>query len=114
MMMKFNEYQEKIDLDSIISSIPDSDIPSETNIIRKIGNKIIYIEGWCDRCFSNCDFDERDEKVEYAKMVSEQRLKSIPNLPQYKEFFGKNLIDWKFVELPDNEVNYCLSVGIYQ
>lgn len=104
-----------IDLQSIIDSIPDSDIPRETNIIKEIGDKIVYVEGWCDRCFSNYDVYDRDEKVQMAREIGERRLKGIPRLPQYsKRFSGKEMIDYKFVELPNNEINYCLSIGIYK
>lgn len=114
MIKKFEDFNNSIDIDSIVDSIPDSDIPSETNIIQEIGDKLIYTEGWCDRCFSNYDLGSREEMVSFARESTESRLKEIPNLPQYRRFRGKKLIDWKFIELPDNEINYCLSIGIYQ
>jgi hypothetical protein len=104
----------EIDLQSIIDSIPDSDIPSETNKILEIGDKIIYTEGWCDRCFSNYDVWDRDEMVELAKELTPGRLENIPKQPQYKRFRDKKLIDWKFIELDENNVNYALSIGIYK
>lgn len=113
MIKKFENFH-TIDIDSIVDSIPDSDIPSETNIIQQIGDNWIYTEGWCDRCFSNYDVWDRDEKVEMAKELTEERLKKVPNLPQYKYLRGKELIDWRFIELPDNEINYALSIGIYK
>ena len=115
MIKKFEDFNNSTDIDYIVDSIPDSDIPSETNIIREIGDKLIYTEGWCDRCFSNYDLNSREEMVNFAKEVTETRLREIPNLPQYRRrFIGKKLIDWKFIELPENEINYCLSIGIYQ
>jgi hypothetical protein len=104
----------EIDLQSIIDSIPDSDIPSETNLILEIDDKIIYTEGWCDRCFSNYDVYDRDEMVELAKKLTPERLENIPKQPQYKRFRDKKLIDWKFIELDENNVNYALSIGIYK
>jgi hypothetical protein len=101
-------------LQSIIDSIPDSDIPSETNLILEIDDKIIYTEGWCDRCFSNYDVFDRDEMVELAKKLTPGRLENIPKQPQYKRFRDKKLIDWKFIELDENNVNYALSIGIYK
>lgn len=101
-------------LQSIIDSIPDSDIPSETNKIIEIGDKIIYTEGWCDRCFSNYDVYDRDEMVILAKELTPERLERIPMMPQYKRFRDKKLIDWKFIELDENNVNYALSIGIYK
>ena len=83
----------EIDLQSIIDSIPDSDIPSETNKILEIGDKIIYTEGWCDRCFSNYDVWDRDEMVELAKELTPGRLENIPNQRQSKIFRYKKLID---------------------
>jgi len=104
----------EFDLQSIIDSIPDSDIPSETNKIIEIGDKIIYTEGWCDRCFSNYDVYDRDDMVSLAKELTPGRLEKIPMLPQYKRFRDKKLIDWKFIELDGNSVNYALSIGIYK
>jgi hypothetical protein len=52
--------------------------------------------------------------VQMAREIGERRLKQIPRLPQYKRFSGKEMIDYKFIELPNNEINYCLSIGIYQ
>ena len=102
-------------LQSIIDSIPDSDIPSETNKIIEIGDKIIYTEGWCMRCFSNYGVYDRDGMVQMAREIGERRLKQIPRLPQYsKRFSGKEMIDYKFVELDENNVNYALSIGIYK
>ena len=102
-------------LQSIIDSIPDSDIPSETNLILEIGDKIVYTEGWCMRCFSNYDVYDRDEMVQMAREIGERRLKKLPRLPQYsKRFSGKEMIDYKFVELDENNVNYALSIGIYK
>ena len=104
-----------IDLQSIIDSIPDSDIPSETNLILEIGDKIVYTEGWCMRCFSNYDVYDRDGMVQMAREIGERRLKKLPRLPQYsKRFSGKEMIDYKFVELDENNVNYALSIGIYK
>lgn len=114
MIRKFEDFHNYVDIESIVDSIPDSDIPSETNIIKEIGDKLIYTEGWCDRCFSNYDLDSREEKINFARESTESRLKKIPHLPQYKQFSNKTLIDWEFIELPHNEVNYCLSIGIYQ
>lgn len=105
------------DIQAIIKSIPDSDIPSEIHKVESIGDKIIYIEGWCDRCFYNYDVDEyedRDEKIQIAEDLTYKRLKGVPQLPQhYKEFSGKELVEYKFIELPDNDLLYGLSVGIY-
>jgi hypothetical protein len=52
--------------------------------------------------------------VDFARQSTEDRLRHVPNQPQYRRFRGKELIDWMFIELPENEVNYCLSIGIYQ
>ena len=110
---KIDENSE-FDLQSIIDSIPDSDIPSETNKIIEIGDKIIYTEGWCDRCFSNYDVYDRDDMISLAKELTPERLERIPMMPQYRRFRDKELIDWKFIELDENNVNYALSIGIYK
>lgn len=107
----FNQYKDIYQ--SIIDRIPDSDIPSETNIIEEIHGHLVYTEGWCERCFSNYDLDSREEMVNFARQSTESRLKQIPNKPQYWRFRDKKLVDSKFIELPDNSVNYALSIGIY-
>ena len=109
----FESFNFESELSDLINSIPDSDIPSQTNIITKIDDKIIYTEGWCDRCFSNYDVYDRDEMVSLAKELTPERLERIPKQPQYKRFEGYQLEDTRFIEFPDNSYNYCLSVGIY-
>ena len=37
----FESFNFESELSNLVNSIPDSDIPSETNIITKIGDKII-------------------------------------------------------------------------
>jgi hypothetical protein len=101
-------------IQDLVNNIPDSDLPSETNIITTIDDKLIFTEGWCDRCFINYDLDNREEMVNYAKKSTEKRMRDIPNLPQYKNFKDKKLIDFLFIELPDNSLNYGLSIGIFK
>ena len=111
----FNKTNFKSKVDNIVSQIPDSDIPSETNIIRKIDDKIIFTEGWCDRCFFNYNIDDLDSMIDFARISTEKRMSQIPNLPQYRDiFYGKKLIDFYFYELPNNSVNYALSVGVFR
>ena len=114
MINKFEEFAFNEELTQLINSIPDSDIPSETNIIKQIGNNWIYIEGWCERCFSNYDLDGREEMVDWARNETKRLLEKQPNLPQNKMLRNRELVDWKFIELQENEVNFCLSVGIYK
>lgn len=106
------EFEEIID--DIVENIPDSDFPSEVGGIRKIKDYFIYIEGWSERCFSNMDLDSREEKVNMAKKLTTKILENQPNLPQNKILRGKNLIYQKFIELPDNQVNYGVSIGFYE
>ena len=81
MIKGFNDFNNSIDIESIINSIPDSDIPSETNIIKKIGDKVIYTEGWCDRCFSNYDLDSREEMVDYLDNQTLHKRNDLEKLP---------------------------------
>ena len=116
MIKKFEDFNNSIDIDSIVDSIPDSDIPSETNIIQEIGDKVIYTEGWCDRCFSNDDVqeDDRETMIEIAREKTHELLKRQPYLPQNSQLRGYKLVDWKFMELPENELNYAVSIGVYE
>ena len=101
-------------LEDLINSIPDSEFPSETDIFKQVGDKVIYVECWCDRCFSNQDLNSREKMVEYARNATHNLLNNQPNLPQNKILNGYELVDYKFIEFPDNEVNYCASIGIYK
>jgi len=51
--------------------------------------------------------------VQMAREIGERRLEQIPRLPQYERFSRKEMIDYKFIELNKNNVNYALSIGIY-
>ena len=112
----FDNFNCRIDFQEIANSIPDSDIPSEMIQMFELCDKIIYVEGWCDRCFTNYDIDEDDiySKIKLAEKLTLDRLKELPNLPQYKDILTDyKLIDWKFIELPSNHVNYAVSIGVY-
>ena len=101
-------------ISELVDEIPDSDMPSKTNVIKKIGDYIIYTEGWCDRCFSNYEELSRDDMVERARKLTPERLERVPYLPQHREMFlGKKLKKWYFFPLDGNSVNYCLSVGVF-
>lgn len=106
--LEFNEI-----IDEIVQNIPDSDFPSDVGGIRKIKDYFIYIEGWSDRCFSNMDLETREEKIEMAKKLTPKILENQPDLPQNKILRNKKLIYQKFIELPDNHVNYGISIGFY-
>ena len=112
---EFNKVEFKSKVDDIVNRIPDSDIPSETNIITEIDDMIIFTEGWCDRCFVNYNIDDLDSMLDFARKSTEERMSQIPNLPQYRNiFYGKKLIDFYFYELPNNSVNYAVSVGVFK
>ena len=112
---EFNKTEFKSKVDNIVNQIPDSDIPSETNIITKIDDMIIFTEGWCDRCFVNYNIDDLDSMIDFARISTEERMSQIPNLPQYRDILsGKKLVDFYFYELPNNSVNYALSVGVFR
>ena len=111
----FSKSNFKNKLDNIINQIPDSDIPSQTNIITEVDNKIIFTEGWCDRCFVNYNLEDLDSMIDFARTSTEKRMSQIPNLPQYRDIlYGKKLVDFYFYELPNNSVNYALSVGVFE
>ncbi len=113
---RFNNFNCEIDFQKIANSIPDSDIPNEIIQMFELCDKMVYVEGWCDRCFSNygVEEDDIDSKIEIAKDLTFKRLKEQPLLPQNKRLFGYELVDWDFIELPDNVLNYAVSIGIYK
>ena len=81
MIKKFEDFNNSIDIDSIIDSIPDSDVPSETNIIQEIGDKVIFMykgkklwEG-DNKTILNSGVEELDNFVFANKLL--RKLKSI-------------------------------------
>ena len=117
-MRMFEEFTNdcKINFQKIAEQTSDSDVPSETcQIFSKCG-KMVYVEGWCDRCFSNdeVDEDDRETMVEMARKKTHEILRGQPYLPQNSQLRGYKLVDWKFIELPENQVNYAVSIGVYE
>jgi len=113
----FEEFKHscEIDFQKIADMTPDSDFPSETCQLFSECGKMVYVEGWCDRCFSNDDVDEDDREtmVKLAKERTHEVLRGQPYLPQNRQLRGYKLVDWKFIELPENELNYAVSIGVY-
>jgi hypothetical protein len=53
--------------------------------------------------------------IDFARTSTEKRMSQLPNLPQYSDIlYGKKLVDFYFYELPNNSVNYALSVGVFE
>lgn len=105
-----------IDINTLVFSLPDSDISSEVSSLKQIWKYMVYTEG-CDRCFSNVIdeiWDDRESMMKYAKRKTIKILEWLPRLPQfYKQLDWYKLIEKKFIELPDNNLNYAFSVWIY-
>lgn len=115
MIKKYDEYKIK----QLIESIPDSDDPSKTQLMIPVGDKMVFIESWCDRCYANLfddiNIDDRSEKVDWARNQTEKIVKRQKSLPQnQKKLQDKELVDYYFVEFPENEVNFGASIGIFQ
>ena len=49
-----------------------------------------------------------------AKKLTPKILENQPDLPQNKILRNKKLIYQKFIEFPDNQVNYGISIGFYE
>lgn len=114
--MKAKLKPKDINYKKIAEATPDSDAPPEISYFKKVGDKIVYVEGWCDRCFGNV-IDEigkdRGALVKYAKGRTQRIAESQPNLPQNKNLKGYELLDYKFVETPGKDLVYGVSIGVY-
>lgn len=120
MKNKLNNHNQKlrwVDINQIAYSLPDSDIPNDVSSLKQVWCYIVYTEWWCDRCFSNVIdeiWDDRESMMKYAKRKTTQILEWLPRLPQfYKKLDWYKLIEKKFIELPDNNLNYAVSIWVY-
>jgi len=61
---------EKAKIDEFIEEVPDENDPSAINYWVDMGDKKVYLEGWCDECLAGTGFPpiesgDWDEKIQY-------------------------------------------------
>jgi len=91
---------------AITDKVPDVNNPNKINYWE--GN--VYVEGWCDKCYAGTGFGEYEaqEKVNYAEDMTPKILQ------QKAKEKGLELIGGEFVETPDKDFIYGVTVGFYK
>lgn len=109
----------ELKLRELIDRVPDIDDPGVLSYWVEVGDKLVYLEGWCDMCLISTGFPSMErgnhqEKIAYIEDITKQTLerKTKPKENPY----GKELrlIRGGFEELPDAENLYGVSYGIYE
>jgi len=109
----------ELKLRELIDQVPDLDAPGVLSYWVEVQDKLIYLEGWCDKCligtgFPSMERGNHQEKIAYIEDITEQTLerKTKPKENPY----GKELrlIRGGFEELPNAVSLYGVSYGIYE
>lgn len=109
----------ELKLRELIDQVPDLDAPEVLSYWVEVGDKLVYLEGWCDKCligtgFPSMEKGNHQEKLNYIEDLAEQTLerKTKPKENPYEKKL--KLIRGSFEELPDAENLYGVSYGIYE
>ena len=94
---------------SLASEVPDVDDPNRINYWKTIGDKQVYIEGWSSKCFAGTGLGEYEAegRLNYARDLTPQILDK-----KAKEK-GLKLVEGQFIETPDKDFVYGVTIGIF-
>jgi len=72
--------EEQAAIDVLIEEVPDKNDTRAINYWRDLGDKKVYLEGWCDKCLAGTGFPsigegEWDEKIRYMVRDVRRTLK---------------------------------------
>lgn len=105
-------------LKKLIDDVPDVNNPEEVCISywQKIGNKLLYLEGWVDACLAGAGFPtieegSWDEKIDYIKKLTPEILERKAKERELK------LIEGGFVEKTEEDFTehlYGVTWGLYE
>ncbi len=98
------------EIQNLAEQVPNIDDPAKINYWKKIGDKQIYIEGWCDECYAGTGLDEYDAqgKINYAEDLTSSILEK-----KAKEK-GLELVSGEFIETPDKDFIHGVTIGVYR
>lgn len=118
--------EEKTMVDRLIEAVPDENDVFAINYWRDMGDKRVYLEGWCDKCLAGTGFPtigrgEWDEKIQYMvrdthrTLIRKQRREELPLWLAQKEERGLTLIEGGFREFEagDRDWLYGVTWGVY-
>jgi len=102
-------------LQKLIDAVPDIGDPEETCISywQKVGDKLLYLEGWADACLAGTGFPLMEEgetarKIAYIEDLTKEVL---PRKAKEREL---KFLEGGFRETPDAENLYGVTWGIYE
>ena len=102
-------------LEELLDKVPDIGTPEETCISywQKVGDKMLYVEGWADACLAGTGFPLMEEgetarKIAYIEDLTPEILKR-----KAKER-GLKFLEGGFHETPDAVNLYGVTWGIYE
>lgn len=102
-------------LQKLIDAVPDIGDPEETciNYWQKVGDKMLYLEGWADACLAGTGFPLMEEgetarKIAYIEDLTKEVL------PRKAKERGLTLLEGGFEELEDAESLYGVTWGVYE
>ncbi|KKK58419.1 hypothetical protein LCGC14_3044620, partial [marine sediment metagenome] len=106
--------QEKAQIDKLIEAVPDVNDTLAINYWVDMGDKAVYLEGWCDKCLAGTGFPDITEggwtnKIEYMVTLTNE---TIPRKAREK---GYELIEGGFRQFPagDRAWLYGVSWGVF-
>ncbi len=105
----------KEELQKLIDAVPDIGAPEETCISywQKVGDKMLYLEGWADACLAGTGFPpmeegDTDRKIAYMKDLTTELL------PRKAKERGLKFLKGGFKELEDATNLYGVTWGIFE
>lgn len=99
-----------VTLEKLAMEVPDVDDPREINYWREIEDRVYYIEGWCEQCYAGTGLGsyETEKKINYARdltpMILEKKAKER----------GLELVEGRFIETPDKDFIFGVTMGAYK
>jgi hypothetical protein len=96
-------------LKSFADEVPDVNDPNRINYWKTIDGKQVYMEGWSEKCYAGTGLGEYDTegKLNHARDLTPQILAK-----KAKEK-GLRLLKGEFIETPDKDFVYGVTVGIF-
>lgn len=96
-----------------IEKVPDINEPRRLSYWTRKGDKIIYIEGWCDKCLLGTGFPPIERGGTFEKLMYLEDL--TPKILEAKaKERGLKILRGGFVETPDKTYLYGVTWGVFR
>lgn len=97
----------------LIDQVPDEDDPDILSYWVEVDDKMVYLEGWSDKCLAGTGFPPMEEG-EIARKVAYIEDLTPGILERKAKERGLRLLEGRFVETPYEDNLYGVSYGIYE